>query len=264
MKKGLTQICIGRDRPIRDCLQLCKDLGYDGLEVTMTETSDLNLNATEADYRRLRDLSREIGVEFTSIAGGAPRTASMTSPDPAQRQQAVDGLAKTLEAAAGLGVDCVLTTGGRVTDDVAYDEAYDRLKESVRQLGPVADKYRVNLGIENVWNKLLLSPLEMRDFVDAIGSDHVGVFFDTGNVVLYGFPEQWIRILGRRIKKVHFKDFKRQGYQWTQLMEGDVNWPKVMTELRNIGYDDYVISEVGNSDEVYGETCRVMDKILAL
>jgi L-ribulose-5-phosphate 3-epimerase len=264
VKKGLTQICLGRDKPIRDCLQLCKDLGYAGLELTMTETSDLNLNATEADYRRLRDLSREIGVEYTSIAGGAPRSASMTAEDPAQRQQAVEGLAKTLEAAAALGVDCVLTTGGRVTDDVAYDEAYDRMKESVRKLGPVADKHRVNLGIENVWNKLLLSPLEMRDFVDAIGSDHVGVFFDTGNVVLYGFPEQWIRILGRRVKKVHFKDFKRQGFQWTQLMEGDVNWPKVMAELRQIGYDDYVISEVCGSDEVYAETCRVMDKILAL
>jgi hexulose-6-phosphate isomerase len=136
--------------------------------------------------------------------------------------------------------------------------------EGVQKLAPVADRHHVNLAIENVWNKLLLSPLEMRDFVDAIGSDHVGVFFDTGNVVIYGFPEQWIRILGRRVKKVHFKDFKRRGYEWTQLMEGDVNWPKVMTELRAIGYDDYVISEVCGSNEVYAETCRVMDRILAL
>lgn len=264
MKKGLTQIILGRDKSIRECLELCKELGYAGLEVTMTETSDLNLNATEADYRRLRDLSREVGVEYTSIAGGAPRGASMTSDKPEERQQAIDGLAKTLEAAAALGVDCVLTTGGRVTEDVAYDVAYDRLKEGVQKLAPVADKHRVNLSIENVWNKHLLSPLEMRDFIDSIGSDHVGVFFDTGNVVLYGFPEQWIRILGRRVKKIHFKDFKRQGYQWTQLMEGDVNWPKVMAEIRNIGYDDYVITEVGSTKEVFAETCRVMDTILAL
>jgi hexulose-6-phosphate isomerase len=260
VKKGLTQICLGRETPVRACLELCKEIGYAGLELTISERGDLNYNATEADYRSLRDLSREIGVEYTSIAGGG----SLTADDPAERQKTIDGLAKTLEAAAALGLDCVLTTGGRVTDDVAYDVAYDRLKAGLKELAPVADRHRVNLSLENVWNKLLLSPLEMRDFVDDIGSDHVGVFFDTGNIVLYGFPEQWIRILGRRIKKVHFKDFKRRGYEWTQLMEGDVNWPKVMTELRNIGYDDYVISEVGNSKEVYAETARVMDKILAL
>jgi L-ribulose-5-phosphate 3-epimerase len=264
VKKGLTQICLGRDKPIRECLELCKEIGYAGLEATITEEGDLNLNATEADLRRLRDLSREIGVEYTSIAGGAPRGASMTSDNPEERRAAVEGLAKTLQVAAGLGVDCVLTTGGRVTDDVAYDVAYDRLKEGVKQLAPVADRTRVNLAVENVWNKLLLSPLEMRDFIDDIGSEHVGVFFDTGNIVLYGFPEQWIRILGKRVKKVHFKDFKRQGYQWTQLMQGDVNWPKVMAELRSIGYDDYVITEVCGSNEVYAETCRVMDQILAL
>jgi hexulose-6-phosphate isomerase len=264
MKKGLTQICLGRDKPIRECLEFCKELGYAGLEVTITEEGDFNLNATEADFRRLRDQSREIGVEYTSVAGGAPRGASMSSDKPEERRAAIDGLAKTLEATAGLGVDCVLTTGGRVSDDIAYDVAYDRVKEGLQQLAPVAERCRVNLAVENVWNKHLLSPLEMRDLIDAIGSEYVGVFFDTGNIVLYGYPEQWIRILGKRIKKVHFKDFKRQGYQWTQLMEGDVNWPKVMAELRNIGYDDYVISEVCGTKEVYAETCRVMDQILAL
>src|SRR5678816_4759465 len=92
--------------------------------------------------------------------------------------------------------------------------------------------------------------------------------FDTGNVVLYGYPEQWIRILGTRIKKIHFKDFKidhkERRYEWTQLMQGAVNWPAVMQEIRAIGYDDYVITEVCGDRATYEETCRVMDTIIAL
>src|SRR5437764_811948 len=96
----------------------------------------------------------------------------------------------------------------RVTEGVPYDVAYQRLEEGLRALAPVAERTRVNLALENVWNKLLLSPLEARDLLDRIGSEYVGWYFDTGNVVIYGYPEQWIRILGARIKKVHFKDFK--------------------------------------------------------
>jgi hexulose-6-phosphate isomerase len=175
-----------------------------------------------------------------------------------------------LEAAEALGIDTILLTGGRVNEKVPYDVAYDRLLRALQELRPDAERHRVNIALENIWNKLLISPLEFRSFLDTIGSQYVGAFFDTGNVMLYGYPEQWIRILGNRVKKIHFKDFRfssagRTGsYEWTQLMEGQVNWPNVMREIRAIGYDDYVITEVCGDRATYEETCRVMDTILAL
>jgi hexulose-6-phosphate isomerase len=264
MKKGLTQICLGRDSLIRDGLQLCKEIGYQGLEILLTESGELTMKAGPDDYAALRKMSEAAGVELTSVCG----SATFTDDDPAVIERSKAQVRKMLEAAEALGMDTVLVTGGRVTETVPYDVAYNRLLSALQELALDAERHRVNIGLENVWNKLLLSPLEFRDFLDALGSPYVGAYFDTGNVVLYGYPEQWIRILGTRIKKIHFKDFKMDystsRFEWTQLMEGAVNWPAVMREIRAIGYDDFVITEVCGDRAVYEETCRVMDKILAL
>jgi hexulose-6-phosphate isomerase len=264
MKKGLTQICLGGNSLIRDTLQLCKEIGYQGLEILLTETGELTMNAGPAEYAAIRRMSETAGVALTSICGAG----SLTDNDPAVVVQSKAQARKMLEAAEALGIDTILLTGGRVTEAVAYDAAYDRLLRALRELAPDAERHRVHIGLENVWNKLLLSPLEFRDLLDTIGSSYVGCYFDTGNVLLYGYPEQWIRILGTRIKKIHFKDFKidhgDRRYEWTQLMQGAVDWPAVMREIHAIGYDDYVITEVCGDRSVYEETCRVMDSILAL
>jgi len=264
MKKGLTQICLGGNSLIRDALQFCQEIGYAGLEILLTESGELTMNAGPAEYAAIRKMSEAAGVELTSICGAG----SFTDNDPAVVERSKAQARKMLEAAEALGIDTILLTGGRVTESVAYDVAYDRLRQALEELRPVAERHRVHIGLENVWNKLLISPLEFRDFLDRIGSDYVGSYFDTGNVLLYGYPEQWIRILGKRIKKIHFKDFKMdhstQRYQWTQLMQGAVDWPAVMREIRAIGYDDYVITEVCGDRSVYEETCRVMDTILAI
>jgi L-ribulose-5-phosphate 3-epimerase len=264
LKKGLSQIILGGQSLIADGVQLARDTGYEGLEILMTDGGELTPEAGEAEYRQVRQLGEKAGIAFPSLCGGSRRGRSLTADDPADRQLGIEMHTKLLEAAAGLGIDTVLTTGGGVSPAVPYDVAFQRLEEGLKALAPVAERTRVNLALENVWNKLLLSPLEARDLIDRIGSQYVGWYFDTGNVILFGFPEQWIRILGPRIKKVHFKDFKRQGYQWTQLMDGDVDWPAVMRELRGAGYDDYVISEVDGDKETYAETRRRMEKILAL
>jgi hexulose-6-phosphate isomerase len=260
----LSQIILGGQSLIADGVKLCREVGYEGLEIMMTESGELTPEAGEAEYREVRRIGEAAGIQFPSLCGGGRRGRSLTGDDPAERLQAIEIHTKLLEAAAALAIDTVLTTGGSVSPTVPYDVAFQRLEEGLKTLAPVAERNRVNLALENVWNKLLLSPLEARDLLDRIGSEYVGWYFDTGNVVLFGFPEQWIRILGNRIKKVHFKDFKRQGYQWTQLLDGDVDWPAVMRELRATGYDDYVISEVGGDRETYAETRRRMEKILAL
>lgn len=264
MKKGLTQICLGRQSLIRDGLQLCREIGYHGLEILLTETGELTMSAGPEEYRAIRRMSEESGVELTSLCGAG----SLTDDDPGVVAESKAQVRKLLEAAEALGVDTVLLTGGRVNEKVPYDVAYNRLLRALQELGPDAERRRVNLALENIWNKLLISPLEFRSFLDTLGSPYVGAYFDTGNILLYGYPEQWIRILGTRIKKIHFKDFKidhrERRYEWTQLMAGSVDWPAVMHEIRAIGYDDYVITEVCGDRAVYEETCRVMDTILAL
>jgi L-ribulose-5-phosphate 3-epimerase len=264
MKKGLTQICLGRQSKIADGLQLCREIGYQGLEILLTESGELTMDAGPDDYAALRQMSAVAGVEFTSLCG----TGSLTDNDPAIVAESKALVRKLIEAAAALGIDTILLTGGRVTEHTPYDVAYDRLFRALQELRVDAERAKVHLALENIWNKLLISPLEFRDFLDRLGSPYVGCFFDTGNVVLYGYPEQWIRILGTRIKKIHFKDFRidhqERRYEWTQLMEGSVDWPAVMREIRAIGYDDYVITEVCGDRDTYAETCRVMDRILAL
>src|SRR5437667_7486012 len=250
MRKGLSQIILGGQWVMADGVKRCRGIGYEGFEILMTDGGELTPEAGEAEYREVRRIGEAAGIAYTSLCGGSKQGRSLTADDPADRELGIAMHTKLLEAAAALGIDTVLTTGGGVSSAVPYDVAYERLEAGLRALAPVAERTRVNLALENVWNKLLLSPLEARDLIDRIGSEYVGWYFDTGNVVIYGYPEQWIRILGPRIKKVHFKDFRRQGYVWTQLMDGDVDWPAVMRELRSIGYDDFVIGEVDGGPAV--------------
>ena len=264
MKKGLTQICLGRSSSIREALQLCKEIGYQGLEILLTENGELTMRSGPEDYAAIRKMSEEAGVELTSICG----SGDLSSDEPAAVATAKAQIRKMLEAAEALEIDTILVTGGRTSEKISYDVAYDRQLRALQELRPEAERHRVNIGLENIWNKLLISPLEFRDFLDKIGSQYVGCYFDTGNVMLYGYPEQWIRILGHRIKKIHFKDFKmdhrERRYEWPQLMQGSVDWPAVMREIRAIGYDDYVITEVCGDRAVYEETCTVMDQILMM
>lgn len=153
---------------------------------------------------------------------------------------------------------------------VPYDIAYDRAQEAVSQLARTAAEHKVNIGLENVWNKFLLSPLEMRNFIDEIGSPWVGSYFDVGNTLANGYPQHWISILGKRIKKVHFKDYRRQAgglHGFVDLLAGDVDYPVVVKALEAVGYDDYVIAEMipaytYHSEQIIYNTSRSMDRIL--
>jgi hexulose-6-phosphate isomerase len=264
MIKGFSQLCLSQSLGIRDSLKLAKKLGYSGLEILLTEKGDLNLNSAQKDYDNLKALSAEHGVEYCSICGSIPNDTSLTSNDPKAKQRGKQLILKMLEAASALGVNTILVIPGRVTEQVPYDVAYDRALQGIRELVSDAEGHKVAIAIEDVWNKMFLSPIELRGFIDEVGSKYVGAYFDIGNVVITGYPEQWIDILGKRIKKVHFKDFKREGYRWTQLMEGDVNWKLVIEALRRAGYDDYVISEVDGDEEVFKRTSLLIDQILAM
>ncbi|MCK5733756.1 MAG: sugar phosphate isomerase/epimerase, partial [Candidatus Latescibacteria bacterium] len=253
MKKSINQWAFAKDTA-RGCMELAKDAGFEAIELALAEDGDITLDSTETEIRAIRETADRIGIELASLATGLFWSYSLTSNDADMRKKALDVAKKELEIAGWLGVDAILVVPGAVGVDfvpgsevIPYDVAYERALAAIRELAPVAEQLKVTVGVENVWNKFLLSPLEMRDFVDAVDSDYVGVYFDVGNVIATGYPEHWIQILGKRIKRVHFKDFRRNvgtldGF--VDLLEGDVNWPEVMAALRKIGYKSYATAEM--------------------
>ncbi len=205
------------------------------------------------------------------MAGGAVRSTPVLHPDPAVRGAAVEKLGQSLERASWLGATAVLLHPGQLKPETRYDHAWEWTRETLKAVIPHAERHDVSLAIENVWNKFLLSPQEMQQMIDEVGHPLIGTYFDVGNCILYGYPEQWAAILGQRIKKVHVKDFKRAvgtGEGFCQLLEGDADYAAVMAELRAAGYDDYLTSEVSVRNMPAGQgiqdTARRIDQIMAM
>lgn len=260
MKKGISQLVLPRDKPLRENLELAKSAGYEGIELTF-RGGELHLDMKESELEAVKEMCLEMGLTPCSACGVR---APLTSPSRDEREEGKENVVKLLRCAKALGIDAVLVVPGAVSDLVPYDAAYDNCLRSLMELAPIAEEIKVSIAIENVWNRFLLSPIEVRKLLDTVNSPYVGMYFDTGNVVIFGYPEQWIRIVGSKIRKVHVKDFKRRGYQWTPLMEGDVDWKAVMRELRAIGYDDFLISEVGGDEEAHRRTAEAIDRIISL
>ena len=276
MKKGISQWAFPASMKLEECMGQAREAGFEGIEVAIAEEGEINLESTKDDMERIVISSRETGIELTSLATGLFWDYSLTSENTEVREKAKGIVSKMLELASYLGVDTILVIPGAVdvffkpeVGKVSYEIVYERAKKALKELAETAEKYKVNIGVENVWNKFLLSPLEMGNFLDEIGSDYVGAYFDVGNVLITGYPEQWIRILGRRIKKIHFKDFKTDIGNFTgfvDLLEGNVNWPEVIKAFEDIGYNGYAIAELfpyGHHPEaLIDNTSRSMDLIL--
>ena len=262
---------------LKDKMELAKKAGFEAIEVAMDEEGEITPSSTEEQVKSVRKTADEIGIEISSLATGLFWKYSLTSGDPEVRKKGIEVGKKMLQAASWLGVDAILVVPGAVGVDfipdsevVPYDIAYERAFEAIRELGEAGEEFGVTVCVENVWNKFLLSPLEMRDFIDKIGSPYVAAYFDVGNVLLTGYPEHWIRILGKRIKRVHIKDFRRSVGNlsgFVDLLEGDVNWPEVMAAFGDVGYDGYITAEMlppyGHHPEalIYN-TSKAMDFIL--
>jgi hexulose-6-phosphate isomerase len=170
-----------------------------------------------------------------------------------------------LRSAKALGADTVLLVPAVVKENVSYSDAYKRSQECIRKLLPLAEELNIVIAVENVWNKFLLSPLEFARYVDAFDSPWLKAYFDVGNVIIYGYAQDWIRTLGKRIVKIHLKDFKRKGYLWTNLLDGDVNWKEVRLALDEIGYHGFMTTELRGGDEAYlRDLSGRIDKIVAM
>ena len=259
MKKGINYWAFqpesdGSPRNVVDAMQEARDIGFDCFEPTVEETGLISLTTGEREAEKVRLSAERIGVELITLASGLAWGSPATHPDEEVREKAIGQSLKIIEIAAWLGVDTVLYVPGMVSavfipdfPPQPYDKVYARAEEALKRILPEAEKRGVRLGIENVWNRFLLSPLEMRDFIDSLDSPFVGSYFDVGNIMLTGHPEHWIDILGRRIFAVHLKDFRvavgnLDGF--VDLLSGDVDFPAVMSALERSGYEGPLTAEI--------------------
>ena len=275
MKKGICWGCVpGEANDLEGRLRVAKEAGFDGVEPTVSPPGGgpLTLETTEREAGQIRETAARLGVELPSLMGGAAGQGTpVLHPDPAVRAECVEKLGRALERAKWLGATAVLLHPGQLKPETRYDEAWEWTREALKAAIPYAERHGVALAIENVWNKFILSPVEMQRLIDEVNHPLIGTYFDVGNCILYGYPEQWVGILGQRIKKVHVKDFKRAvgtGQGFCQLLEGDADYPAVMAELRRAGYDDYLTSEVSvrNMPEGQGiaDTAQRLDRIMTM
>jgi len=271
MKKAMNAWGFPSGTGLDEMLRLTKDAGFEGIELAISEEGLLTLNTAKATIRSYREKIESFGLEAPSLASGLGWRYPLSSPDAATLKKGMMAVEKSLEAASVLGAKTVLVVPAVVTEEVGYAQAYERSQKAIKQLAPKAEDLGVNIGVENVWNKFLLSPLEFRRYLEEIGSEHVKAYFDVGNVLLFAYPQDWIRVLGEYISCVHVKDFSTKignitGF--TYLLQGDVNWPEVMKAFREVRYDGFIVAELGAykffPTKMIYDTGSALAKILSL
>ena len=240
--------------PISDAMEQASQLGFDAIELGIASQGVLTHQTTQSECETVKEQALQHQLEISGVASGESWGCSPTSSDAKVRETILDFTQKALQVTQWLGTDTYLFVPGAVdvfflpeAEVVPYDVCYDRATQAISQLLPTAEKLGVSVAVENVWNKFLLSPLEMRDFIDYFQSEKVGAYFDVGNVLLTGYPDQWIRILDSRIKRVHIKDFKLStgtADGFVDLLEGDVDFDAIKKALKEINYDGYVTAEM--------------------
>jgi L-ribulose-5-phosphate 3-epimerase len=267
LKKAIMFATVPGTGSVMDKFKMIKDAGFDGVEPMGS--------MDRAEVLKARDAT---GLLVPSVCDATHWAKPFSDPNPAARAVGLEGLKTALQDCKTYGGSSVLLVPAIVNKDISYADAWTRSQEEIRKAIPLAEELNVKIAIENVWNQFLLSPLEAARYVDEFKSPAVGWHFDVGNVINYGWPEQWIRILGSRIQKLHIKEYSRskrdkeglwKGFQ-VDYLEGDNNWPAVMKALDEIGYKGWAIAEPafhppGLSDAAFLKNVHdKMEKILVM
>lgn len=269
MIKALNTWTFHRDTPIKQMAGECAQAGFDGIELAVNPDGEFNPQTAEDDCRHLADVVRDHGLTITSLACGLYLERNFADPDPAIRQSAEELTVALLDRAVWTEAPCVTlipaVVGRQDSPDllVGYEDAFHRTYASLRKLAAEAERRAVTLTIETVWNRFLMSPLEMRQLIDAVNSPCVGVCADVANILAYGYPQDWIRILAHRVRTVHFKDFKLVPGSRTSFCpigDGDVDFTQVMAALRETDYQGPLIVEgAGDPADHFSRLCDVMN-----
>ncbi len=263
-------------RPPEEAMDEAKAAGFGGIELAVAEKGVLTPQTDEATCVRYRDAAKSKGIALETLASGMSWGCSPTSPDAATRKRAIELHRGALQRAAWIGAKAMLFVPGAINipwvagfKPVKYDDAVKWAGEAVGELLTTAESVGVDLCIENVWNGMFYSPLELSSFIDQFKSPRVGVYFDIGNVLGYHqYPPHWIEILGSRIRRVHIKDFKSSVGNlsgFCDLLEGDVPWAESMKALRAVGYDRTIVAEMmPPRADLLKTTSAAMDRIFAM
>jgi hexulose-6-phosphate isomerase len=251
-----------------------REAGFEGIEMRLGEEIGLDLPAD--DLKRIGDAARAAKVEIVSVWLSGPLSENpLNSPDASKRAAGVATVTRALDVAAAVGCGAMLIVPGRVGSGpkmfAGYEDSWNRISAEMKKVVPHAEKRKVVITPENVWNKFLVSPLEMRAFIDQFRSPSVQSQFDTGNIMQWGYPQDWILTLGSRIKRVHVKDYKlsarsEQG-RFVDLLEGDVDWKEVMGALVKVGYRGFISPEYGGDakdPDRINKISKALDKILSM
>ena len=238
------------------CLRLAKDAGFDGIELNYDLDNDLSPKHGTRHYERIRKLADKIGIQISGVCSFLFWPYPLTSNDPAEREKGMELAAKMTQCAHDLGTENLLVVPGAVHmpwredhDPTPNDVCDQRARSAIQKLLPTAEKLKVHLNMENIFfNGFLMTPDEMNNFVDSFDSPYVQVHFDTGNIMMFQFPEHWINILGKRIKNVHLKEFTKKGTDFSleafrPLLDGTTDWPAVMEAFNATGYEGYLTFE---------------------
>jgi L-ribulose-5-phosphate 3-epimerase len=233
---------------VMEKFQLLKDIGFDGVEFSAPNGYDTK------EVLAARD---KTGLPIHGVVDSVHWKDSLSDPDPVVRQKGLDGLKSAIRTAKVYGATSVLLVPAVVSKEVAYHDAYERSHAAIKQAIPLAEENGIRILFENVWNNFLLSPVEMVRYIDEFESPVVGSYFDVGNVVRYGWPEHWIKALGKRIVKLDIKEYSRklqmdQG-PWkgfgVKIGDGDCDWPAVLTALSEVGYSGWATAEVSGGEK---------------
>ena len=251
---------------LKECLQLAKDAGFNGVELNYDLQGDLSPDSSPEDIQRIRAMADEIQIQISGVCSFLYWPYSLTHNDPAVREKGIQLALQMIQAARLLGTDNLLVVPGAVyaawvkdVQPVPNDVCEQRAKEAIRRLLPPAEKAGVYLNVENIFvSGFLFSPQEMAAFVDSFDSPQVRIHFDTGNIMQYQFPEHWIPILGKRIKNIHFKEWDKRMQEFNlntfrTLLDGTTNWPAVMEALDKIEYRGYLTFEYFHSFQHFPE-----------
>jgi L-ribulose-5-phosphate 3-epimerase len=257
IKKGVLLEMVPAKLSYADRFKMVRDVGF---EVVQAPTTPDEHSAEE-----IKKAADGAGVRIDSVMNMDHWKYPLSSSDPAVVEKSLAGMRTSLHNAKLWGSDAVLLVPAVVNAQTSYRDAWTRSQKEIRKLIPLAEEMKVVIAIEEVWNKFLLSPLEMGKYISEFQSPWIQAWFDVGNVVLYGYPQDWIRTLGKSIVKVHLKDFKRKedGYAWVNLGDGDVDWPAVRQAFGDIGYSGSAVVELSGGDESYlRDVSRRVDRLL--
>jgi L-ribulose-5-phosphate 3-epimerase len=274
MKKSIMRATLPHSStmPLLKMLETIKKAGFDGIQLGMGDPpSELTLRTADADVTKLARHCRDAGLEPHSLVSAQ----RFFREEEADRKRSHEESVRVLEIAAGIGARTILIHPGQLSPAVPYDDCWKYALDGLGSLKDKAASMHLRLGLENVWNKFLMSPLEFVRLLDDVNSPAVGIWFDIGNVVAVGYPEQWVRILGdKRLVGIHVKDFRRgpgdhfgtyDGF--VSLFQGSVNWPAVMRQLASVGFDDYLVTETSlghmRLPDALREISRQLDVLLA-